>query len=363
MLPMIRSEFSLDYTRSGFVISAFQLSYGIAQLPSGWLADRIGTRLMMTIGICGVAVAGILIGLSQTYIMLLVFMVMMGVLGGGYHPASTHLISAMVEPQKRGRALGLHMIGGSLSFFLSPIIAATIAITWGWRGPFIGLAIPTAIFGIVFYLILRRHEAAKKAEPTTTMESYAETYSPIRLLSMVTFFVLTISIHAIFFSIVAFIPLFLVDNFGFSKGIAAASVSLIYSSGFWMSPLSGYLSDRWSRISVILAACFLAGPLIYLFNVVPSGLGIAALLVIFGMIHYVYAPVSQAYIVDHTPVRNQATLLGLYFFGNMESGGLLTPLMGYAIDQFGFYLSFTIAAAALLTITIVCSLLLRISQD
>ncbi|MFC1930244.1 MFS transporter, partial [Chloroflexota bacterium] len=127
MLPMIRSEFSLDYTRSGFVISAFQLSYGIAQLPSGWLADRIGAPIVMTISICGVAVAGILIGLSQTYIMLLVFMLLMGVLGGGYHPASSPLISAMVEPQKRGRALGLHVVGGSASFFLSPIIAASIA--------------------------------------------------------------------------------------------------------------------------------------------------------------------------------------------------------------------------------------------
>ena len=362
MLPMIRSEFSLDYTRSGFVISAFQLSYGIAQVPSGWIADRIGAPLVMTIGICGMAVAGIFIGLSQTYVMLLVFMVLMGLLGGGYHPASTPLISAMVEPQKRGRALGLHMVGGSASFFLSPLIAASIAAVWGWRGPFIALAIPTTIFGIVFYLILRRQGAAEKAEPPTTTVSYPEAYSKSRLRHLVTFFVLAIFTHAVFSSIISFIPLYLVDSIGTSKEIAAASVSLIYSSGIWASPLGGHLSDRWGRIPIFLTACFLAGPVIYLLNVVPYGLGIAALLVILGMTLYVHIPASQAYIVDHTSERNRATLLGFYFFGTMEGASLLTPLMGYSIDQLGFHTSFTIAAAAMMTITIICSLLLRGSK-
>jgi len=66
---MIRSDFALDYTQSGLVISAFSLAYGIGQLPAGWLADRIGRQVMITMGIIGVAAAGLLVGLSQTYIM------------------------------------------------------------------------------------------------------------------------------------------------------------------------------------------------------------------------------------------------------------------------------------------------------
>mgnify|MGYP002397206928 CR=1 FL=1 len=103
LLPMIRSDFALDYTQSGLVISAFSLSYGISQLPAGWLADHIGRRIMITIGICGVALAGLLVGLSQTYIMMIVFLVLMGMLGGGYHPSAPPIISASVEPKNRGR--------------------------------------------------------------------------------------------------------------------------------------------------------------------------------------------------------------------------------------------------------------------
>ena len=74
---------------------------------------------MIAIGISGVAVAGLLVGLSRTYIMMIVFLVLMGIAGGGYHPAASPLISASVESKKRGLALGFHGSGGSASFFLS----------------------------------------------------------------------------------------------------------------------------------------------------------------------------------------------------------------------------------------------------
>lgn len=130
MLPFIRNEFKLNYTQAAVVTSAFSLSYGFGQLPAGWLADRLGPRILVTVGILGVAVAGVLVGISNTYIMLVVFLMLMGLAGGGYHPASAPLISMSVEPEKRGRALGFHMIGGSASFFVAPLVAAAIAGTW-----------------------------------------------------------------------------------------------------------------------------------------------------------------------------------------------------------------------------------------
>ena len=89
---MIRSDFALDYTQSGLVVSVIGLSIGFGQLPAGWLADRLGPRILITIGISGVAVAGLLVGLSRTYITMIVFLALMGVLSGGYHPAAPPLI-------------------------------------------------------------------------------------------------------------------------------------------------------------------------------------------------------------------------------------------------------------------------------
>ena len=67
LLPFIRDDLALDYTQAGWLVSAYLVSYGIGQLPGGWLADRIGPRTVLTIGISGVALSGLLAGLSPTY--------------------------------------------------------------------------------------------------------------------------------------------------------------------------------------------------------------------------------------------------------------------------------------------------------
>lgn len=363
LLPFIRDEFKLDYTQSGLVISAFNLAYGISQLPAGWLADRIGPRIMVTIGICGVGLAGILIGLSQTYIMMIVFLVLMGVLGGGYHPASPPLVSALVEPKRRGWALGLHILGGSASYFVAPLIAAAITIAWGWRSPFIILAVPTIAFGIFYYIFLGRLADMKRAEPEIIHGHDQKPASPHRLRHLVSIMILSVFAGSVIFSTASFIPLFVVDEFGFSKEAAAAIISVFYFTGLWASPLGGYLSDRFGRVPVLLIASFAAGPVIYLLHLASSGWGIGAVLVIIGMAMYIRMPVTEAYIVSNTSERHRSSTLGLYYFGNLGGIGVMTPVIGYLIDRFGFYLSFTIIGAALIAVALVCSIWLRDSRD
>ena len=363
LLPMIRDDFALDYTQAGLVVSAFSLSYGIGQLPAGWLADRIGARVLLATGIGGVALAGLFIGLSQTFVMMVIFLALMGLVGGGYHPSAAPLISASVEPQNRGRALGFHLMGGSGSFFLSPLIAAAIAATWGWRGSFIGLAVPTAVFAIIFYVLLGRRAGTSRTEPTITERHGEMPSSPRRLRRLVAFMVLSTSTGAVTMSTIAFIPLFMVDHFGIAEETAAAFLSIVYSAGLWASPLGGYLSDRLGRVPVMLTVCFGAGPVIYLLNLVPYGLGIGALLLVIGSIIYIRMPVSEAYIVGQTPERHRSTVFGIYYFASIEAGGVLTPVMGSLIDHFGFYSSFGMAAATLVTVTLVCSIFLWRSRD
>jgi len=362
-LPFIREEFTLDYTRSGLVLFVFGLSYGISQLPAGWLADRIGRRILITVGICGVALSGLLVGVSQTYIMMIVFLVLMGMMGGGYHPSASPLISTLVKPENQGRALGLHQIGGSASFFLAPLIASAIATAWGWRSSFIVLSIPTIAIGIVFYMLLGQRADTEKAEHSITKSHKDTRATSGNSRQLVSFFILSTVVGAVAFSIISFIPLFMVDQFGISKGKAAAFLAIVYSCGLWASPLGGYLSDRLGRVPVIFGTCLAAGPVIYLLNLVPYGFATGVVLVALGMITYIRMPVSEAYIIEHTSERHRSTILGMYYFCGMEAGGILTPVMGYLIDQLGFYLSFTIVSAALVVVTFICSIFLRGSQD
>ena len=363
LLPFIRNEFALDYTQAGVVIMAFNLSYGISQLPSGWLADRIGPRVLLTIGTLGVALAGLLVGLSQTHFMLIAFLVLMGIAGGGYHPSATPLISRSVEPKNRGRALGFHMIGGSGSFFLAPLLGAGIAACYGWRASFTWLAIPAALFGIAFYIVLgRRPELNRLTKAISEYHDKAQS-SPNYLPQLIPFMVLNVFTAGVNFSVISFIPLFMIDHFGVAEAAAASFISIIYFAGLWASPLGGYISDRIGKVRVVLVACLVTGPLIYLLNIVPSGLGIGAVLLMFGIAMYIRMPASESYIINQTPEHRRSTILGIYYFASMEAGGIFSPVIGVCIDRFGFQPTFTGAGIAILMVTLVCAVFLRHNRD
>ena len=363
LLPFIRNEFSLDYTRSAMVLSAFTLSYGISQIPAGWLADHIDRRILMVIAICGVGLAGVLVGLSQTYTMLIVFLVVMGVLGGGYHPSATPMVSSLVESKKRGRTLGVHAIGGSASFFVVPLIAAAIAAAWGWRGSFIGLAVPTVIFGIVFYRVLGRRAVMSRTQPKITGHHEEAAPQPGYLRRLVALMILSVGTGGLVASVIAFLPLYMVDHFGASEQTAASLMSIYYSAGLWASPLGGYISDRLGRVPVLVVVSVISGVAIYLLNLASYGLGIGAVFLILGISTFVRFPASEAYIIGQTAERNRSTVYGIYYFSMSESSAVLAPIMGLIMDHFGFHTGFAIASVAIVVVVLACSPFLRGSRD
>jgi sugar phosphate permease len=91
----------------------------------------------------------------------------------------------------------------------------------------------------------------------------------------------------------------------------------------------------------------------------PSSFGIGFLLFVLGICNYVRTPVSEAYIVSQTSKRNRSTILGIYYFSNMEGGGVLTPVMGFLIDVYGFYFGFSVAGIALVVLSVICLIWIR----
>jgi len=362
LLPYIRDEFALDYTHAGFIISAFGVVYGICQLPAGWLADRLGPRILLITGIVGVGATGLLVGMSPNYVILLAGLMLMGILGGGYHPASTTMISAVVEPGSRGQALGFHLVGGSFSYFLAPLIAAGIAAAWGWRGPFLAMAIPSIGIGIILHIILRKRVPTQKIVARGTSAETEAQPAPGQMRRLITVITLSSFTMALVMSIVSFVPLFLVDTFGTGKEAAAASMSVVYAMAFWAGPLAGYLSDRLGHMVMIITTCFMASVVIFLLNIVPYGFGIFLVLAIIGTVNAFNTIVAQSYIVDQTPAKHRSTALGFYFFGNMEGTGILTPVLGYFIDHFGFHTGLNMSSLAIVAALVIGSAILWLSR-
>ena len=357
LLPFIRNDFSISYTQVGGLLFAYNIAYGISQLPAGWAADRLGPRIMLTVGVAGVAFAGLLIGLSPNYVVLALFLVLLGLMGGGYHPAASPLVSASVKPERRGIALGIHQIGGTGSFFLAPLIAAGIAGALGWRGAFLSISIPAIAFGIVFYVLLGRmgYTGVARKKATDVVESKPSEPGDLRRLSA--FIALGIASMVLVYSSLQFIPLYAVDVLGASEELGAITLSIAYAGGLWGGPLGGYLSDRFGRIPVIIAVGLVAAPAIYFLNQASLGIGFYAVLLIMGTAMHVGMPVVESYVISHVSPQKRSTVLGIYYMGS-RGGPAITLLIGYLIDTYQFYITFSGVAATLLAVAIVCAAML-----
>ncbi|MBN2238135.1 MAG: MFS transporter [Dehalococcoidales bacterium] len=365
LLVFIREEFNLSYTKASFVTSAFALANGAGQLPAGFLADRVGPRILITIGILGVAIAGVLVGLSQTYTMLLVCLVLMGLLAGGYHPAATPLISSSIPEEKRGRALGFHLIGGNTSFFLGPIIAGATASQWGWRGTFLWLAVPTALFGIYFFWYLRKYSVKKQKNVKDGIEEAEEEEEAPpagnrrRLIAFLTMSVLG---GGAGMSIMAFITLYAKDVLGASEQTAASLLSIVFFSGLWAGPVGGYVSDKIGRVPIILVTSILSGVLVYFIQFPALGFGFYAILFIIGVNNAFRMPVSEVFIMGQTTAKHRSTIYGVYYFTMQYTGAVFAPIMGWVIDTYGFNVCFTAAAITSVVVTLACGYFLRESK-
>lgn len=357
LLPFIRNEFSLDYTRAALVVSAFSVPYGISQLPAGWLSDRFGPRRLLLVGISGVAVAGLLVGVSTQYALLLAGLALMGALGGGYHPSAPSLISSVVEPSHRGSALGFHMIGGSASYFLAPLLAAGLAAGYGWRAPFVVLAVPAFLLGIGFYVLLgRQQKAASRSEPSAAVAPVDGRETDwIRIAG---FIALSGFLAAALQAVLAFVPLYLVDVFGYSEPSAAAVIALFYSTGLWAAVAGGYVSDRLGNVPVVVVLALMTGPAMIVMGSTSSEALIMGLVLVLGVALYARAPASEAFLLSESPPSRRSTVLGVYYFGAMEGNGVLAPIVGYLIDRFGFTIAFESAGIGMVSVAAICTLVL-----
>jgi MFS family permease len=362
-MPMIRTSFSLNYTQAGLLLSAFTVVYGLGHLPAGWLSDRISPVLMIFIGIAGVAVAGVVFGLAPSFALLVAANALIGVSGSSYHPAASYLVSRVSKPEQRGSALGIHVIGGSASYFLAPLLAGGIAAAVGWRGTYIALSVPTLALGVVFALLLQRAAVRRgfsKKEEHTTEEPKRSARFWTWLFS---FLVLSTLSGALVGSTIGFIPLLLVDSYGIREETAAGLQAIIFSGGFWVAPLAGYLSDRVGKLRLLFAGLVMVAPTIFLLPRIPMGIGLYSLMVLVGVFVFLRMPVSESFLYSHAPPRYRATLLGVYFLGSSAGGGVFTPIIGWLSDRSDFRHSFAVVALAMVVLTAACGALLLVLRE
>ena len=356
--PYIRDGLHLDYSQIAWLSSAYTFSYGLSNLPAGWLGGRIAPRLLITIGVVGVAIGGLAAGLSTNYLMLLIAMLLIGTLGGGYHSSASPIISDATVPEKRGRDLGLHQIGGTLANIIVPLFAAALVGLLTWRGLYLAAAIITIPFGIYLYSVLKHRHLGDVPQKNQIDGKNISNNKKVNVRRLVAFVAIGAAVQVFTTTALNFVPLLVVDKFHGSEWLGAAILSLGHIAGLAAGPLGGNISDRIGKVRVMLTVSLIAGPIIFLLGLGTHWWLLPLVLLAMGVCMYVAMPVTESYIIDNVSNRNSTTVLGVYYFISRGGPALLLPVIGKLIDRYSFSTAFTVIGGALFAVALICAGLL-----
>ena len=124
----IREDIGLTHKEVNWMVSAFFWSYALAQVPSGWLSDRYGARLMLVIYILSWSFFTLMIGAAYSFVILLGTRLAMGLGQAGAYPTSANVLSKWVPFSGRGTASSIVALGGRFGGAVAPLLTGFLMI-------------------------------------------------------------------------------------------------------------------------------------------------------------------------------------------------------------------------------------------
>ena len=108
----IREDLRITKSQMDLALGAFFIAYALGQVPSGWLSQRFGPRIMMTLYMVGWSVFGVFIALAQDFATLFAARFLLGLSQAGAYPTAALIVKRWVPDRHRGLASSVVAFGG-----------------------------------------------------------------------------------------------------------------------------------------------------------------------------------------------------------------------------------------------------------
>lgn len=238
--PRLRAELGLSLAATGALLAASTAGIIATLLAWGALADRVGERLVVAVGLGGAAGALALGTRASGALELGAALALAGALGSSANAASGRAVVGWFDRSQRGLALGLrHMAtpaGGAIAAALLPVAAAA----GGVDAALLALAGACTVGSLAAAAGLRRAPAPAEREAPPARGPLRD--RAIWRLSLGTACVVLAQI-----AILSFLALYLVEGRGWAAGPAALVLAAVQAGGGAARVAAGAWSDRLGR--------------------------------------------------------------------------------------------------------------------
>jgi predicted MFS family arabinose efflux permease len=269
LLPLLGREFGVSMATLAWLFSGYALAAAVFSLFLGPLIDRFGRLMFLRLGLIFAVFIAVCTYFSKEYYQLFGLRVAAGLAGGLLSTCTASLVGDLFSYQRRGRIMGFVLSSYFAALILGIPLAAWTAEMWSWRTIYLILSLLGLLLaGCTFFF----PPIQAQPSPALSLGSYLRTYPRLLRKGDVRAAVVTsFGVSGATLAFLTFIPDYLNGQFGLqpvqiswlfvTAGVAAALAS----------PVSGWLSDRFTKKKVFLVAnTLLALPLLAL-NQLPWG--------------------------------------------------------------------------------------------
>jgi ACS family glucarate transporter-like MFS transporter len=173
--PRMQDELHLSPQAWGWVGAAFAIAYAAFEIPSGYMGDKFGARLMLTRIVLWWSAFTSLTGTVSRFSSLLLVRFCFGAGEAGAYPSASASIFNWFPVVERGRAFGLVWMSSQFGGAIAPFLVLPIQAKYGWRASFCVFGILGVIWAVGWWSWYRNHPKEKSG---ITDEEQAEIGPP-----------------------------------------------------------------------------------------------------------------------------------------------------------------------------------------
>lgn len=372
IIPMAE-HFGWSQTQKGFVLSSFFIGYMLGQIPSGWLANRVGGRwtlgaaLILWSAFTVITPFAALAGFSA----LILARIVMGMGEAAAFPATYNLYSKWIPRSERSRAVAFTLGGIPMGTVLGLAISGYLVAAFGWTSVFYVFGAAGLVYAVIWYALVRdspaRHPDVAPAEReliAAGVDVVGEERTPLplgKILRATPFWALVINHFCsnwILYVLLSWLPSYFrdVQNMNIAKaGLAAAAPWL---SMFVMANVSAWVADRMiqggmsvSVVRKIMQSIGLLGSSGFLMLTIHATTPAEAILLVcgaLGALGFTWA----GYAPNHLEIapRHADILMGVTNTAGTLPGIIGVAVSGWLLDTTGSYVSVFMLAAGITSV-------------
>jgi MFS family permease len=239
----MKDELRLSASQLGVLLSAFYYTYVVAMAPAGWLAERYGAHIVLSVGVAIWSIATFLTGFASSFVALLALRLLLGLGESAAFPCASKLLAQSVVPGRLGLANGVMSFGYLLGPAVGTLFGGLLMAAYGWRPVFI-------VFGALSlgwlwpWRKIVVGPGPGGVAPATRAPSLRDILRQRALWGAA---IGLFSANYSFYFILAWLPFYLVKARGFSVQTMAVVASWAYLLNAVGALASGWLTDRWLR--------------------------------------------------------------------------------------------------------------------